>query len=94
MQAPCKSTGAKNKTIYNDYIFYMKVETSTFSLDYRCKLEVSPDGETARPWKHFRLNITLGFSIIGGYGSRQHFHAVCFTGFSAMLDLYMGGCNF
>ena len=32
-----------------------------------------------------------GFSIIGGYWSRRHFHAVCFSGFSAMLDLYMGG---
>ena len=32
-----------------------------------------------------------GFSIIGGYWSRRNFHAVCFSGFSAMLDLYMGG---
>ena len=34
-----------------------------------------------------------GFSIIGGYWPRRHFHAVCFSGFSAMLDLYMGGCQ-
>ena len=34
-----------------------------------------------------------GFSIIGGYWSRRHLHAVCFSEFSAMLDLYMGGCQ-
>ena len=31
------------------------------------------------------------FSLIGGYWSRRHIHAVYFSGFSAMLDLYMGG---
>ena len=34
-----------------------------------------------------------GFSIIGWYWSGRHIHAVCFSGFSAMLDLYMGGCQ-
>ena len=34
-----------------------------------------------------------GFSIIGGYWLRRHFHVVCFLEFSAILDLYMGGCQ-
>ena len=37
--------------------------------------------------------LNFGFSVIGGYWSRRHFHAVCFSEFSAMLDLYMGGCQ-
>ena len=32
-------------------------------------------------------------SFIGGYWSRPHIQAVCFSGFSAMLDLNMGGCQ-
>ena len=35
------------------------------------------------------FDICLGFSIIGGYWSRRHFHAVCFLEFWAMLDLYI-----
>ena len=35
----------------------------------------------------------FGFSIIGGYWWRRHFHAVCVSGFSALLDLYVGGCQ-
>ena len=36
---------------------------------------------------------SFGFSIVGGYWSRRHIHEVCFSGFSAMLDLSMGGCS-
>ena len=39
------------------------------------------------------LLLLFGFSIIRGYWSRRHFNAVCFPGFSAMLDVYMGGCQ-
>ena len=44
-------------------------------------------------WKALTLHSgDIGFSIIGGYWSRRHLHAGCFSGISAMLDLYMGGC--
>ena len=45
------------------------------------------------PRAELRSNRNQGLSIIGGYWSRRHFHAVCFSGFSAMLDLYMGDCQ-
>ena len=42
------------------------------------------------PRAELRSNRKQGFSIIGGYWSRRH---ICFSEFSAMLDLYMGGCQ-
>ena len=39
------------------------------------------------------LILTFGFGKIGGYWSRRHVHAVCFSGFSAMFDLSKGGCQ-
>ena len=38
-------------------------------------------------------NLLLGFSIVEGYWSRRHIHAVCFSGFAAMSNLSMGGCQ-
>ena len=43
--------------------------------------------------KKIYIIVFWGFSIIGGNWPRRHFHAVCFSGFSAMLDLYMGDCQ-
>ena len=39
------------------------------------------------------MKILFGFSIIEGYWSKGHIHTICFSGFSVMLDLYVGGCQ-
>ena len=59
----------------------------TYVLKYIVILKFSVEPFRSQQEIELFLKRNFGFSIIGGYWSRLHFLAVCFSGFSAMLDL-------